>query len=231
MNELTPGIEKLLTGIARMQAGETAKTLLGEAEASPDIIMTASSVLRIKEIQAFNHGMGEDEAVMSVMAMTGPVNRRRVMSHLARSGVINHETPLFRLMNPGTYPSLKSIIRGTAQMNGRPASELTGDSKRAETIMARFEAAWIAIRIFGFPIVSVSEELNRTHPTIISGLNKTDIMIMRSPVRLDRLLSASDDMDHEAVMRYANMITDGNIMKRGAVPPSDPNKDQFGISS
>ncbi len=210
--------EAVLLALAKIQAGSALPEVMSASGVI--IALCAASLLRAQETGAVRDEAGEADTAAALMSYTGTVGRRRLLAHMRRNGVLHQDALFYKLMTPGSAPALKQIIRFTAERNGRTSEEVLGQGQRPEAVMARFEAGWIAVRAFGFPLANVAEALNRNHTTVLSGINKIDIMIRRSPLRLDGLLESADLIDAESAERYGALF----IKKRGAEAP--PKTDQ-----
>lgn len=199
-----PPPQELIMALMKLQAGMGLPQLVREHD--PVAAQAAAAIHRAAATGHLTPGSDEDAVVARLLSLSGRITRRRALTHLRKGGVLKPETALHKMMMPGSAPTMKGIMRVAAARNGRTLNDLTGAGKRAECVMARFEAAWIAMRAFGHPITLAAEAMNRNHATLLSGINKVDILIKRSPLRLDGLLEAADDADDEAALRYAELI-------------------------
>lgn len=208
------GVEGVLSALAHFQCDEPIPQIItacGEAQT-----LSAASIRRAFEMDLLSEGVSEPEIVEALFSYTGRVGRRKILSHLRKNRIIQKDAPFQKLMHPGSAPSIKSIIRLAAEKNGRTYAEVLSESRRPESVMSRFEAAWICVKMFGFPVSGVSEMMGKNHTTILSGINKIDILIQRSPVRLDRLVDLADAADEDAVFRYCSLFAE---LKKGPEGP------------
>lgn len=204
-----PPPPELLVALTRLQTGTGLPQLVRDHGAVA--AQAAAAVHRAGETGHLTPGSDEDAVAACLMSFTGRLTRRRALAHLRRGKVLQPDAPFHKMMVPGSAPTMRAVMRVAAARNGRTLDDLTGDGRRAECVMARFEAAWIAVRAFGYPITLAAEAMNRNHTTLLSGINKVDILIKRSPLRLDGLLEAADDADDEAAERHADLIRDADM--------------------
>lgn len=197
---LDAGVEKVLEALARLQCDEPISEVI--AVCGPEAALIAASVQRARDADALCPDISEIEIVTALMSLSGPMTRRRVLSHLRKSGVIQPDTPLIKVMTPGSVPTMRAILRHAAARNGRTLEDIQGDSRRSESVLARFEAGWVSVRLFGFPVTAMAEAMGKNHTTLLSGINKVDIMIQRSPLRLDGLVELAEAVEREAIERY-----------------------------
>lgn len=198
------GVEGVLSALAHFQCDEPVAQII--AACGQATTLAAASIKRAQDSDALCEEVSEPEIISALLTYSGRIGRRRVLSHLRKCRVIQKDVPFHKIMQPGSIPTLKSIVKHAADRNGRKFEEVLSDSKRPENVMARFEAGWVAVRIFGFPVTGISEVMGKNHTTILSGINKVDIMIQRSPVRLDGLIDMADRVDDEAVERFCALF-------------------------
>lgn len=199
-----PGMDGVLLALAKLQYAESIPQVLTSCEAV--VCLCAATIKRAQEIGALSQDISEPEIIESLMNFKGPIGRRRILAHLRNTKIITPDIPFFKIMPPGSAPSIRLIIRKSAERNGRTMDDVLGEGRRPESVMARFEAAWMCVRAFEFPVTSVAEILNKNHTTVLSGINKIDIMIQRSPIRLEALLETANAVDTESAEKYAAMI-------------------------
>lgn len=199
-----PPPHELLMALTRLQTGTGLPQLIREH--GPVVAEAAATVHRVVETDNLTAESDEDAVTACLMGMSGRVSRRRALAHLRKNGVMRPDAPFHKMMIPGSAPTVRGVMRVAAARNGRSLDDIKGGSSRAEAVMARFEAAWIAFRAFGYPITLTAEAMSRNHTTLLSGINKIDILIKRSPLRLDGLLEAADDADDDAAKRHADLI-------------------------
>lgn len=210
---LATELEKLLKISALAHAGTPLSEFFSSEEAR--LVMAAKTLQRAEEIGALCGNASDLDMTSSLLGITSRITRIRVITRLKTDRVIEKTVPAAKLFVPGSGPTNRQIIRAAAKRQGRSYEELVGDSRRSESVLARFEAGWVCVRVFNMPVSAISEILNRSHSAILSGINKVDLMIRRSPVRLDDLLEFAEEIDEEAVSRYADLF-----MKKGAEAPS-----------
>lgn len=196
--------QELLMALAKLQSGSPLSDLIREHGMM--IAQSAGTADRVTESGNLASGAGEADVAASLISFTGEVNRRRVLTHLRKNNVLSKEIPLYKAMVPGSAPTIRDLIRIAAVKNDKKPEELTGSGSRPEAVMARFEASWLAVRGFGYPITMVAQALNKNHTTLLSGISRVDVLIARYPFKLDSLLNAADEADEEAAERHSNLI-------------------------
>lgn len=202
------GMHDVLHALAKFQNAESLPRVLETCAPVP--CMCAATIKRIEDLNAFTPSTTEPDILRCLLSFSGALGRRRILAHLRNGGIIASDVPFIKLMTPGSTPSIKLIINKFAERHGKTLADITGDSRRPEIVLARFEAAWTCVRTFGFAVTAVSEVLNKNHTTMLSGINKIDIMIQRSPIRLEPLLAIANAADNEAAERYAALLRPQN---------------------
>lgn len=199
-------IEELMIAFTRARTGASLQELL--LDLSPLVANTAVSINRAITESMLSPGMDDTSIIGAISSFEGTLGRRRILAALRRTRIISPDAQIIRMMLPGSAPSMRSIIRATAEHHGK-APEMLMSGTAAENALARFEASWIAVRLFEHPLMEAAEALSRNHTTVLGGMNKVDIRIKRSPILLDSLLRIADDADMEAINKHAALVKEG----------------------